>query len=97
MEVTLLTEEKIKSIFNDVLTNRDDQLIKRFKKELFNDKKLSVEDAANQCGVIPLTIRNWLKKGIIKGGKIGHRVYILQSDLDNALSEVKSLKYKRSI
>ena len=97
MKVTLLTEEGIRAIMNDVLVNREDQLIKRFRKEVVPDKKLSVDEAASQCGVIPLTMRNWLKRGLVKSGKIGHRVIILQSNLDRAMSNTKSLKYKRNV
>lgn len=95
MEVTLLTKENAQSIFTNLLEQNNKVLLSKMKKEMLADKKLSVEEAANQCDVIPLTMRNWLKKGIVKGGKIGHRIYILQSDLDNAMLEVKSLRYKR--
>lgn len=97
MKVTLLTEERILAIMNEVIKEGNEQLIKRLRNELVPAKKLSIEEAANQCGVIPLTIRNWLKRGLIKGSKIGHRIYILQSDLDRAMSDVKSLKYKRDV
>ncbi len=95
MEVILLTEEKIKSILNDVLIERNNSLLQRFKKEVLPDRKISVDEAAEQLGVIPLTIRNWLTRGFIKGHTLGRRIYILQSELDKALQEVKSLKYKR--
>ena len=60
------------------------------------NNKLSVFDVATQCGVIPLTVRNWIKKGLLKSHTLGRRVFILQGDLDEALIEVKSLKYQRS-
>ena len=90
-----MTEEKLVSILDEVIERKFEILSNQIKKELQIDRKLSVEAAAEQCDVIPLTIRNWIKKGILKGSKIGHRVFIMQSDLDEALREVKSLKYKR--
>lgn len=96
MKIALLTKEDFISILNNVFDTRDEKLLKKFKKELLPEKKISIEEASNQFGVTPLTIRNWIANGNLKAKKIGHRVYILQSDIDSALQEVKSLKYRRS-
>ena len=60
------------------------------------NKKLSVKEAAKQWNCAELTIRNHIANGIIKASRAGRRILIRQSDLDAALSEVKSLKYKRA-
>ncbi|MFD2915823.1 helix-turn-helix domain-containing protein [Psychroserpens luteus] len=59
------------------------------------DEKLSIKEVAQELGVVDLTIHNYIKKGILPAFKIGRRVFINRSDIDQALKEVKSLKYKR--
>lgn len=56
---------------------------------------LSIQKTAEELDVADLTIHNYLKKGLLKGTRIGRRIFIKRSDLNNALKEVKSLKYKR--
>ncbi|HCY80339.1 MAG TPA: hypothetical protein DHV22_01380, partial [Xanthomarina gelatinilytica] len=59
------------------------------------NEKLSIKDVSDELGVAELTVHNYIKKGILPALKIGRRVFIKRTDLDNALKEVKSLKYKR--
>jgi excisionase family DNA binding protein len=60
-----------------------------------SNQKLSVQDVANELGVTPLTVHNYIKRGTLPAYKIGRRVYVKRVDLNKALDEVKSLKYKR--
>ncbi|MDH7913211.1 helix-turn-helix domain-containing protein [Winogradskyella sp. SYSU M77433] len=62
---------------------------------LSKNEKLSIQEVADECDVTDLTVHNWIKKGYIKAFKIGRRVYIKRVHLDEALKEVKSLKYRR--
>lgn len=62
---------------------------------LNKNEKLSIQEVADECDVTDLTVHNWIKKGYIKAFKIGRRVFIKRVDLDEALKEVKSLKYRR--
>jgi excisionase family DNA binding protein len=55
----------------------------------------SVKSLAKEIRVSELTIRNWIKEGKIKAKRIGGRIFIEQSQFENGLKEVKSLKYKR--
>ncbi|MCB0462669.1 MAG: helix-turn-helix domain-containing protein [Flavobacteriaceae bacterium] len=59
------------------------------------NEKLSIKDVADELGVAELTVHNYIKKGLLPAFKIGRRVFIKRTDLKNALTEVKSLKYKR--
>ena len=59
-----------------------------------NEKK-SIKDVSDELGVAELTVRNYIKKGFLPATKIGRRIFIKSSDLNDALKEVKSLKYKR--
>jgi excisionase family DNA binding protein len=55
----------------------------------------TVHEAAKRLKVSTLTVRNYIKRGIILAHKVGNRILIDTASIDKALSEVKSLKYKR--
>lgn len=79
------------------LNNKVDKLsanIEILVNEKFSEK-ISPEAASDEWGVTPQTIYAKIKKGEIKASKIGRKILIKRIDLDNALTEVKSLKYKR--
>ncbi|GAA3639034.1 helix-turn-helix domain-containing protein [Flavivirga jejuensis] len=79
------------------LTN-DISEMKAIIKEGFSNSqnlKLSIKEVAEELDVSELSVHNYIKKGYIKAFKIGRRVFIKRTDLDNSLKEVKSLKYKR--
>lgn len=58
-------------------------------------KKYSVKELAEHCGVSDLTVRNWINDGKLKAERIGRPIFISEKEFQRALSEVKSLKYKR--
>jgi excisionase family DNA binding protein len=64
-------------------------------KESEGNENLTVQQTAKILGVTELTIHNYIKKGFIPASKIGRRIIIKSSELDKALNEVKSFKYKR--
>lgn len=77
---------------------RDISEMKTMIKEGFSknrNEKLSIKEVAQELDVSELTVHNYVKKGILKAFKIGRRVFIRRTDLESALKEVKSLKYKR--
>ena len=55
----------------------------------------SVQEVAKMLRCSELTIYNYIKKGWLPASKIGRNYIIKKIDLDNALKEVKSLKYRR--
>ena len=59
-------------------------------------KKRSVKELADHCGVAELTVRNWITDGKVKAQRIGRRIFIEEEEFQKALSEVKSIKYKRN-
>ena len=59
-------------------------------------KKRSVKELADHCGVAELTVRNWITDGKVKAKRIGRRIFIEEEEFQNALSEIKSIKYKRN-
>lgn len=58
-------------------------------------KKLSISEVAEELGVTKITVHSYIKKGLLRAIKIGRRVYVKRDDLNSALKEYKSLKYKR--
>lgn len=56
---------------------------------------LTVKESAVRVNVSELTIRNYIKRGIIKADKIGRRILISSQELEDSLEEIKSLKYQR--
>lgn len=56
---------------------------------------ITVKEAAGLLGVAELTVRNYITQGSLKAERIGRRIRIRKIDIDNALKEVKSLKYRR--
>jgi excisionase family DNA binding protein len=59
-------------------------------------KKRSVKELADHCGVADLTVRNWITDGKVKAQRLGRRIFIEEEEFQKALSEVKSIKYKRN-
>ena len=55
----------------------------------------SVQEVAKLLRCSELTIYNYIRKGSLPASKIGRNYIIKKIDFDNALKEVKSLKYKR--
>ena len=69
--------------------------IKHKPKEDNLNEKLSIQEVAKELSVSEITVHNYIKKGILPATKIGRRVFISRTALNDALREVKSLKYKR--
>jgi len=93
-----------------ILTNQEDlevlvqtsvkKTMEKFYQEKSSEKDhaitYSVKDTAAYLNVSELTVRNYIKRGLIEAEKIGHKIFINRENLLKALKGVKSLKYKRS-
>ena len=55
----------------------------------------SVKDLAKLLSVSELTIYNYIKKGLIPSTKVNRKHLVKREELENALKEIKSLKYRR--
>jgi excisionase family DNA binding protein len=55
----------------------------------------TIREASKRLHVSELSVRNYIKRGLLTAKKVGNRILIDTMSIDNALSEVKSLKYKR--
>ena len=95
-KIVVTTSEELRLIIDKSV----DEKFRQFKKFITEElnppkKKYTVKEAATKYNVTDLTVRNWIKKGYLKGDKIGRRVLIDSSELEKSLTEIKSLKYKR--
>lgn len=86
--------EPFQKIFDklDELDKKFDRLENQNKKV----KKRSIKELADHCGVAELTVRNWITDGKVKAQRLGRRIFIEEAEFQKALSEVKSIKYKRN-
>ncbi|WP_052705208.1 helix-turn-helix domain-containing protein [Flavobacterium sp. 316] len=90
IQIHNVSKSEFISIIESVIEDKLTALKKSEKTE-----NLTVQQTAKLLGVTELTIHNYIKKGFIPASKIGRRIVIKSTDLNDALSEVKSLKYKR--
>ena len=59
------------------------------------EKYLTRRETAKLLQVSLVTLNDWSKKGIIQSYRIGGRIRYKLSEIDEALKEVKNLKYRR--
>ncbi|MCH2488577.1 MAG: helix-turn-helix domain-containing protein [Flavobacteriales bacterium] len=96
MELSVIPKEELEELVKTSVEKSLNQFYsKKREKEKLN-QNLSVRDTAKYLNVSELTVRNYIKRGLIKADRIGNRILINRKRLDATLKEVKSLKYKRS-
>jgi excisionase family DNA binding protein len=59
------------------------------------EKYLSPEEIAEALGIVPATVREWLKKGELKGMKLGRLWRVKESDLE-AFLESKGITSEKT-
>ncbi len=95
MELIVISKEELEEL---VQTSVNKALTEYFENKEANEKfkeLLSVKETAKLLGVAELTVRNHISKGLYKAERVSRRIFIRRKDLDEAMKEVKSLKYKR--
>jgi excisionase family DNA binding protein len=93
IQIHHLSKEELISIIENVF----DEKYNSHRKKAEEIENLTVKQTATLLGVTELTVYNYIKKGFIPASKIGRRVLIKKTDVDQALSQVKSLKYRRDV
>ncbi|WP_282017748.1 helix-turn-helix domain-containing protein [Salegentibacter mishustinae] len=86
-----ITKEDLLNDFSRLI----DEKLSKLQASNNRPRKHSVKELAQHCGVSELTVRNWINVGKIKAERLGRRIFISEEEFQKALSEVKSLKYKR--
>lgn len=99
MELIVISKEDLEEL---VQTSVNKALREFFKEKEEIDRRkshdknfLSVKEAARLLNVSDLSVRNYIKRGYIKATRLGTTIKTRREEIDNALKEVKSLKYKR--
>tara|TARA_R110001599_G_scaffold319030_1_gene528760 strand:- start:167 stop:442 length:276 start_codon:yes stop_codon:yes gene_type:complete len=70
--------------------------IKHKPDEIEKSENLTVKETAELLKVSEQSIHNYIKKGLIPAMKVGRILLLKREDLNDALTDVKSLKYKRA-
>ena len=89
-----LDPEPFQRIYSQL--ERLEQKLDRLENQNQKVKKRSIKELADHCGVAELTVRNWITDGKVKAKRLGRRIFIEEAEFQKALSEVKSIKYKRN-
>lgn len=90
LQIQTITKQEFISIIEEVI---DTKLSKKQESNL--PENYSVQAVAEILEVTDLSIYNYIKKGIIPAKRIGRKYIINRVNLEAALKEVKSLKYRR--
>ena len=90
IQIQNVTKNEFFSRIEDILEDKLDSFIKE--RTAVN---VTVQETSKLLNVTELTVHNYIKKGLLPASKIGRRIVIKRSDVDNALKEVKSLRFKR--
>ena len=88
-----ITPDELKEIIISDLKIEIENLVSRL--NLSQPVNYSVQTASKLLGVSELSIYNYIKKGMLPASKIGRKYIIKIADVEKALTEVKSLKYRR--
>ncbi len=85
-------------IISERLSNIESLLLDIKHKPVQEEKSenLTVKETAELLKVSEQSVHNYIKRGTLSAQKVGRILLIKRTDLDNALTEVKSLKYKRA-
>lgn len=83
---------------NERLLNIENLLLEIKHKPVEEEKSenLTVKETAEFLKVSEQSVHNYIKRGFLSAQKVGRILLIKRQDLENALAEVKSLKYKRA-
>jgi excisionase family DNA binding protein len=92
LQIEDLSKGELFSFIEESINNK----LSSLQKEKETKGTITVQEAAKYLNVADITIHNYIKKGIIPAQKVGRKYIIKQTDLDNSLSDAKSLKYKRA-
>ena len=94
-KIIVLSEEELE----ELISKSNEKLLKQINEIISTamipiKTNLTVKETAEKLNVSVLTVRNYIKRGVIKADRIGRRVLINSKILDSSLSEIKANKYK---
>ena len=95
MKIIVTTKEELEELISSSVRKGLDEYFLEQESKKRKAPHTTIKEASKQLKVSEQTIRNYVKRGVIKANKVGRRILIETTSIDKALSEVKSLKYKR--
>ena len=95
MKLIVISREELEEIVKISTATSVHEYFTQKEQSSKKSKHTTVAEAAKRLKVSELTVRNYIKRGLIAAKKVGNRILIDTQSIDNALSEVKSLRYKR--
>ena len=95
MENQILIQKATLSELRTMLSETIEEYLRPVEVEKKISSILTRQEAARMLNVSLPTLHFWTKEGIIKGTRIGSRVRYRLTDIESALVDIESLKYKR--
>lgn len=92
-EIILTTKEELTGLINNSVKEALEKFRPIPKEESKNDPFLSRKETASRLRISLVTLNSWTKTGLIKSHVIGGRVLYKESDIEEALTEVKTIKF----
>ena len=96
-EIILFSTEK-KELRTLIANAIKEELNMFFNKDTKPDNRLRTrKEVAELLGISLTTLHTWTKEGIIKAFRIGNSVRYKMEDIEQALQNIKSIKYMRGV
>ncbi|MFD2200179.1 helix-turn-helix domain-containing protein [Shivajiella indica] len=92
-EIILITKEELTGIIHNSLKEALEKFNHLPKEQPKPDPFLSRKETAKRLKTSLVSLRSWTKAGLIKSYVIGGRVLYKESDIEAALTEVKTVKF----
>ena len=87
------TKEQLADMMREVVQTELANLIPQ--SNISSDELLTRKQVAEMLSISLPTLHEWTKEGTIKAYRIGRAVRYKHDDVQNALKEISSIKYKR--
>lgn len=95
MELIVISKEDLEELVQTSVNKALTDFFSEKEEKARSKEFITVKEAASLLGVAELTVRNYITQGNLKAERIGRRIRIRKIDIDRALKEVKSMKYRR--
>ena len=95
MKIIVTTKEELEELINSSVRKGIEEYFLEQELKKSKEPNITIKEASKLLKVSTQTVRSYVKRGVIKAHKVGNRILIETSSIDKALTEVKSLKYKR--
>ena len=95
MKLVITTPEMLEEIIKSSIDVAIQEFYSKKESAKARKKHYTIKESSTELKVSTLTVRNYIAKGILKAFKIGNRILITNESLENAMKEVKSLRYQR--